>query len=187
LKYNRIGHDSAPAEMVDIGRLVSDIAESLAPPSGFVVRFSGEALVISTPRSPLEHVLRNLIANAIKHHDRPAGDIEVSARPIAGGTEFSVADDGPGIAPEFHKRIFTIFQTLANRDDQESGGVGLSIVQKTVQRNGGLVWVESAPPALGTRFVFTWPSKSDAIQRAEPQAPDPERERDMLATATAGA
>jgi PAS domain S-box-containing protein len=161
LRYNRVGHDAAPAEMVDIGQLVSDIAESLAPPPDFVVRFSGEALVVSTPRSPLEHVLRNLIANAIKHHDRPAGDIAVSARPIEGGTEFTVADDGPGIAPEYHKRIFAIFQTLGNRDDNESGGVGLSIVRKTVQRNGGLVWVESAPPARGTRFVFTWPSKSE--------------------------
>jgi signal transduction histidine kinase len=70
--------------------------------------------------------------------------------------EFRVSDDGPGIAPEFHERIFLIFQTLASRDDVESSGIGLAIVKKKVQTHGGQIWVESAPPARGTTFVFTW-------------------------------
>ncbi len=70
--------------------------------------------------------------------------------------EIRVSDDGPGIPKQFHDRIFVIFQTLARRDDVESGGVGLAIVKKKVQANGGRIWVESAPPVRGATFVFTW-------------------------------
>jgi signal transduction histidine kinase len=73
-----------------------------------------------------------------------------------GVAEFRVSDDGPGIDPRFHDRIFLIFQTLASRDDVEASGIGLAIVKKKVQRHGGQIRVESAPPARGTSFVFTW-------------------------------
>ena len=79
-----------------------------------------------------------------------------SARVDDGVAEFRVTDDGPGIPPQFHDRIFVIFQTLASRDDVESSGIGLAIVKKRIQDNGGEIRVESAPPARGTSFVFTW-------------------------------
>jgi signal transduction histidine kinase len=74
-------------------------------------------------------------------------------------TEFRVADDGPGIVPEFHQRIFKMFQTLKSRDEHDTSGVGLSIVKKIVERTGGTVRVESAPPRRGSTFVFTWPGR----------------------------
>jgi PAS domain S-box-containing protein len=157
LSYTRVGHRSAPAVAVDVGALVGDIVQSIAPPPGFSVRFEGDAPVINTPRPPLEHVLQNLISNAIKHHDRGAGEVVVTAVKVNDSIEFCISDDGPGIAPEFHKRVFTIFQTLSSRDDCETSGVGLSIVQKTVERLGKRVWIESEPPRRGSRFFFTWP------------------------------
>lgn len=157
LSYTRVGHSRAPVQSVDIRTLIGDIVESIAPPAGFVVRFESDETAVSTPRPPLEHVLQNLISNAIKHHDAAAGEVVVSARRHDGMIEFCVSDDGPGIAPEFHKRVFTIFQTLRARDDCEASGVGLSIVQKTVERVGGRVWIDSAPPRRGARFLFTWP------------------------------
>jgi signal transduction histidine kinase/CheY-like chemotaxis protein len=155
--YTRVGHALAPVEEVDIGALVADIVDSLSPPPGFIVRLEGRAPVISTQRPPLEHVLHNLVSNAIKHHDRPTGEIVVSIRSIDGMTEFSIRDDGPGIESAFHKRVFAIFATLTGRDEREASGVGLSIVQKTVERFGGKVWINSAPPVRGATFVFTWP------------------------------
>lgn len=157
LNYSRAGYVKARAEAVDIAGLFDNIVASLAPPAGFRVEFRGQAITIHTHRSPLEHVLRNLIANAIQHHDRTEAEITVSVRITAGIAEFRVEDDGPGIAPKFHERIFLIFQTLQHRDDQEASGVGLSIVKKTVERLGGKVWVESAPPRRGSVFLFTWP------------------------------
>jgi len=158
LEYSRAGHDKAPAEPMEIGALVAEIVESLAPPSGFVVRFASPPVVVCSPRAPLEHVLQNLIANAIKHHDRAGGEVAVSVRVADGWAEVRVADDGPGIAPQHHQRIFAIFQTLEGAEDSTSGGVGLSIVQKMVERVGGRAWVESAPPARGSVFAFTWPT-----------------------------
>jgi len=157
LNYSRAGHAKAPVEAVNPSDLVATIVASIAPPPGFGVRFQGESPIIRTQRSPLEHVLQNLISNAIHHHDRPEGEVIVSVRSVNGVAEFRVEDDGPGIAPEFHKRIFMIFQTLQSRDEREASGVGLSIVQKTVERAGGAVWVDSAPPRRGTAFLFTWP------------------------------
>jgi signal transduction histidine kinase len=69
---------------------------------------------------------------------------------------FCIRDNGPGIASEFHARIFEVFQTLRPRDTVEGSGMGLAIVKKTVETMGGRIWVESAPGA-GAAFYFTWP------------------------------
>ena len=69
--------------------------------------------------------------------------------------QFCVEDNGPGISPEFHDKIFVIFQTLQSRDKIESTGVGLAIVKKIVEDKNGTVWVDS-DKGKGTRFYFTW-------------------------------
>jgi signal transduction histidine kinase len=69
--------------------------------------------------------------------------------------QFTVIDDGPGIAPEYHQKIFGIFQTVAGQADNQGTGVGLAIVQKIVESRGGSVWVNSAL-GRGSAFSFTW-------------------------------
>jgi PAS domain S-box-containing protein len=156
LAYSRVGRVEQSVEPVDSAALVEDIVASLAPPAGFRVACAGPMPVLRTNRAPLEHVLQNLIANALKHHDCAAGEVTISARQRGGLAEFRVTDDGPGIPPQYHERIFVIFQTLASRDEVEAGGIGLAIVKKTVERHGGRVAVHSNPPQRGTSFVFTW-------------------------------
>jgi PAS domain S-box-containing protein len=156
LAYSRVGRTEAVAEEVDIGEVVRDVIAMLSPPPGFVVACEGTMPVIRTDRMSIRVVLENLIGNGLKHHDRFEGRITLSARQTVGVTEFRVTDDGPGIDPRFHDRIFVIFQTLASRDDVESSGIGLAIVKKKVLAHGGRIWVESAPPARGTTFAFTW-------------------------------
>jgi signal transduction histidine kinase len=112
--------------------------------------------VLRTHRTPLRVVLENLIGNALKHHGCAAGRVTVAMRMADGIAEFRVSDDGPGIAPWFHDRIFAIFQTPASRDAVESSGIGLAIVERKVLRHGGEIRVEGAPPAHGTTFIFTW-------------------------------
>jgi signal transduction histidine kinase len=111
---------------------------------------------LHTDRGALRLILENLIGNAIIHHDRTEGRVTVAAKLAGGAVEIRVSDDGPGIAPQFHDRIFTVFQTLAGRDELESSGVGLAIVKKLVESHGGRVWVESAPRERGASFIFTW-------------------------------
>lgn len=156
LVYLRVGSVHSVVEDVDIAGLLRDIVATLAPSPGFVVTYSGNLSVLRTRRASIRVVLENLIGNALKHHDRAEGHIAVSARLDAGVAEFCVSDDGPGIPPQFHDRIFVIFQTLAGRDEVESSGIGLAIVKKMVEGQGGQVRVESAAPKRGTTFVFTW-------------------------------
>jgi light-regulated signal transduction histidine kinase (bacteriophytochrome) len=157
LTYSRVYRESyAAVEEINIEELVRDIVSLLAPAPGFVVTCEGDIPKIRTHRIAIETVLTNLISNGIKHHDRAEGCITVTMRLVDGVAEFHVTDDGPGIAPRFHNRVFEIFQTLASRDDVEASGIGLAIVKKRVQANGGQIWIESAPPTRGTAFVFTW-------------------------------
>jgi PAS domain S-box-containing protein len=156
LAYSRVGQVDSPIEDVDIAALVRDIADVLAPPPGFVIVCAETMPFLRTRRSPILVVLQNLIANGLKHHDRAEGRLTVSAHLVDDVAEFRVSDDGPGIPPQFHDRVFEIFQTLRSRDEVDSSGIGLSIVKKEVENHGGRIWIESNPPERGTTFVFTW-------------------------------
>jgi signal transduction histidine kinase len=118
----------------------------------------GELPEIVAERLPLQQVFMNLIGNALKYSGH-APRVRVSASDAGEFVEFVVADDGPGIAPEFHDRIFGIFQTLEARDKVEGTGIGLSLVRKFVDSRRGRVWVESEVGA-GAAFHFLWPRHS---------------------------
>ena len=156
LEYARIGRRERPITEVDVAQLLHSVIDSLAPPSGFRVQVADEMPRLYTHQTALGQVFANLIGNAIKHHHRGQGTITIHCRTQADALEFCVSDDGPGIAPQYHEKIFTIFQTLKARDDFESTGVGLSVVKKIVESEQGRVWLVSAL-GEGSRFYFTWP------------------------------
>jgi PAS domain S-box-containing protein len=168
LAYSRAGRLTGLAEPVDTAVLVQEVVELLDAPEAFVFELEGSLPTIETYRAPLEVVFRNLLSNAVKHAGRPDGRVRVSAHPADGehgGDEgdgafvaFVVEDDGPGIPPEYHERIFGLFQTLRPRDDVEGSGMGLAVVKKTVESLGGAIRVESSP-GVGTTFYFTWPRR----------------------------
>ena len=156
LAYSRAGRHRGEATLVNINELVQRVVETVAPPQGFKVTITGTLPVLYTQHVPLETVMRNLINNAIKHHDKPSGHIEIWAEGRGSFIEFAVRDDGPGIEPLFHDRIFQMFQTLRPRDQVEGSGIGLSVVKKIVESMGGKITVESEV-GKGATFRFTWP------------------------------
>jgi signal transduction histidine kinase len=161
LTYSRVGrYYYQRAEMVDTGGLLKEIIDSLAPPPGFIITLQPEMPVLRAQRILLEIVFKNLLDNALKHHHRPEGHLQISARELDSFIEFSITDDGPGIDPMFHERIFQIFQTLRPRDELEATGAGLAIVKKAVESQGGAIQVFSAE-GQGATFRFTWPKNSD--------------------------
>ena len=117
---------------------------------------SADMPTLDTAKTPLEQVIRNLIHNAVKHHDRTDGLVSVSCRSDDRFIEFAIADDGPGIEPRYHEQIFKLFATLRPRDEVEGSGMGLAIVKKLIERYGGTIRVDSEP-GRGTTFRFTWP------------------------------
>ncbi len=114
---------------------------------------------LKTEKIPLEQVFMNLINNAIKYGQSSDTRVQVSVRDVGRYYEFAIADNGPGIAPEYHQKIWLIFQRLQARDQQEGTGIGLSVVKKIVESRGGRVWLESELSA-GATFRFTWPKRS---------------------------
>ena len=156
LQYSRAGRVRTEPVQVDVGALLREIIELLSPPPEVTIALAPDFPVLLTDRVPLQQVFLNLIANAIKYTRRPDVIVRVGATVADGTWEFSVADNGPGIAPEYHARIFGIFQTLEARDKVEGTGIGLSVVKKIVEARGGSVTLESAVGA-GATFRFTWP------------------------------
>jgi signal transduction histidine kinase len=164
LQYSRAGRTHDQPERVDTAALVDDVVDLLAPPQGVQVVVHPGMPVLVTERLPLQQVLLNLVGNAVKYGG-PGARVDVSARAEGGVWEFTVRDDGPGIAPEYHERIFAIFQTLQARDKVEGTGIGLSIVKKLVESRGGRVRVESAA-GRGAAFHFQWPAQP--VEASEP-------------------
>jgi signal transduction histidine kinase len=108
-----------------------------------------------TERLPLAQVFANLISNGIKHNPRRDGQIVISVTEHTDFYEFTVTDNGLGIAPEFHEKVFVMFQTLEPRDTVENTGVGLAIVKKIIEDKGGTISLES-DLGQGATFRFTW-------------------------------
>lgn len=157
LAYSRAGHAVHEPETVDTRALVEDLVGLAAAPDSFTIDVAPCLPEIETVRAPLEQVLRNLVFNALQHHDREAGRISISARSEAGGYRFSIADDGPGIPPDQHARVFEMCQTLKPKDQMEGTGMGLTLVRRIVEGRGGRVWIDSAAERRGATVLFFWP------------------------------
>ncbi len=155
LKYSRIGRLNVPIETVNVQELLEEIIDTLAPPPTFTVTIGVEMPIIKTRRLALQQVLSNLLDNAHKHHPRLNGNVDVSVTDRGRWYEFVIKDDGGGIHPQYHEKIFTIFQTLQSRDAQEGTGIGLAIIKKILETEGGSIRVESKE-GEGATFRFTW-------------------------------
>lgn len=156
LTYARIGYQEVPTMDFSLNELLSEIVDSLNIPPKFTIQLPKISLTLTTNRLLLSQVLTNLISNAIKHHPHSEGEVRITAEILTQNYEFSVYDNGSGIAPEHHNRIFDIFQTLNNQDQKESTGIGLAIIKKILERVGGEIYLESEL-GQGTTFYFTWP------------------------------
>jgi PAS domain S-box-containing protein len=157
LEYARVGKTESKIESVVVGQLLAETINSIAPPPTFLIDIAPMP-TFNTKRLLLSQVFANLIGNGILHHDRADGSIQVSVRERGKFYEFAIADDGLGIAPEDHDRIFEIFQSRNPQKHPDSSGVGLAIVKKIVEAEAGTIWLESKINQ-GTTFYFTWPKE----------------------------
>jgi light-regulated signal transduction histidine kinase (bacteriophytochrome) len=156
LQYSRAGRTKNEYQFIDMNVFIPEIVNEIAPPSTFKVNIQEHLPSIWGEKLLLEQIFANLISNAIKYNSSENPEISIKAAESSSQYEFSVTDNGPGIEPEFHDKIFVIFQTLQARDVIESTGVGLAIVKKIIEEQGGHVWVESEK-GKGATFKFTIP------------------------------
>lgn len=159
LAYSRAGHLEDKPELLKIEELLDEVVAMLQKPiqtKNARIQYT-EMPELITYRTPLFQIFQNLISNALKYTaSTTVPHICISARERERTWTFAVQDNGIGIAPEYHERIFAIFQRLHPRDAYEGSGVGLAIVKKDIENLGGSIWVESGEHA-GSTFYFTIP------------------------------
>ena len=157
LAYARASRAEHPVEEVRVAQLARDVADLVVPPD-FALELAPGLPTFLTDRLSLQQVFTNLFSNAVKFHGPGGtGRLRLSCHDAGRHYEFRVQDNGPGIAPEHHERIFRLLQTLRDRRTAaESTGIGLSIVKRLIDDRKGSIRVESAL-GQGATFIFTWP------------------------------
>ena len=163
LLFSRIGRVMESTEKIDMITLLSDVVEMLAVSANISVRLPESLPVFYTEKIRIQQIFQNLIGNSIKYMDKEDGIVEVTMQENENEFVFTVKDNGPGISPKYHEKVFDIFQTLGSSDDTDSTGVGLTIVKKIVDHHGGKVWIESHDE--GCSFIFSL--KKDKVLRHE--------------------
>ena len=158
LWYSEIGCVAVEESEVDLNKLIEDVTDSIAPAENVKVIINGQLPTIVCEQIRMKQVFQNLISNAVKYIDKPAGLITIGCTDEGDYWKFSVTDNGPGIEERYFEKIFRIFQTLATKEADQGTGMGLAIVKKIVESYGGRVWVESKA-GQGSTFAFTLPKQ----------------------------
>ena len=157
--YAEIGRVAHAAEAVRPDLMIAELSSEIDPEGRWGITFKGPSDAFCAHRAPLEMALRELLRNAMKHHDRSEGRIVVRLEADGSRRVFTVADDGPGVPPELQERIFEMFQTLRPRDEVEGAGMGLALIRKAARLYGGLLQVESPiADGRGCAFRLVWPT-----------------------------
>ena len=157
LQYSRAAQAAPEVRPVDLGRLLEAVLEDLSAriaETGTRVEILGPLPCLPCDPVRTRAVFENLIGNAIKYNDSAEKRVEIGCLDGAAPV-FFVRDNGIGIAEQHQEAVFNIFRRLHGRDDYGGGsGAGLAIARKHVERQGGRLWLESAP-GQGSTFFFT--------------------------------
>jgi signal transduction histidine kinase len=163
LAYSRVRTHPAALMNTDceavLGGALADLAVAIQEKNA-IVTHDPLPTVIAVP-SQMGQVMQNLLANALKFSGAARPTVHVSAHRSDGEWVFSVRDDGIGISPEYHEKVFVIFQRLHLREEYPGTGLGLAICKKIVQGHGGRIWVDSQE-GQGSTFFFTIPDAGGA-------------------------
>jgi signal transduction histidine kinase len=162
LEYSRVGRTPSSLDEVNMADLVDELLDMYSnkiSEKGAIFSFN-DTLRLVTWKAPLQQVLLNLLDNALKYARqgvRPEVQLALQEQP--GQWYFTFSDNGIGIHPQYHEKIFIIFQRLHSKDKYEGTGLGLAITKKIIEDLGGKIWVTSVP-GEGSTFHFTLPKQT---------------------------
>jgi signal transduction histidine kinase len=160
LELSRIGRIVNPPEEVDLVKLAQDTLETLEgqiQAHNITVTVSPDLPTVYMDRIRMREVMENLIDNAIKFMDNQKNPfLEIGRRESETETIVYIRDNGIGIEPRFHAKVFGLFEKLSV--DSEGSGIGLAIVKRIIETYGGRIWVESEGAGKGSTFCFTIPN-----------------------------
>lgn len=154
LLYSKAGERSDDLSLIDPEEMMKEILELLVIPPGIKVAVSGAVASFESARTPLETTMRNLISNAIKHHDKANGKININMVEKNDHYQFDIHDDGPGIPESDQEKVFQLFQAGSKTDN--STGMGLAFCKRMAEAQGGQIEIHSKE-GEGCTFRVFWP------------------------------
>ena len=159
LNYSQVKRQGQPLEPTNTEEILEDVLLDLEPR---IEETSATVTVddlptVSADADQLAQVFRNLISNALAYSGDVPPEVHIGAEQVGGEWQFVVADEGVGIDPEHHERIFKSFERLNIQEEVSGTGIGLALCKRIIERHSGEMWVESEP-GEGARFYFTLPT-----------------------------
>lgn len=177
LHYSRIGREEDAKQRIDLNTLLATVLKSLVIPDSITIHLPQTWPTLYADPIRMRQIFQNLVGNAVKFMDKPAGFVRITWRETPTHWEFSVADNGPGIEAKYFDQIFQLFQTLAQHPQENSTGIGLALVKRIVSRYDGFIEVSSVLGA-GTTFTFTLARAATQPPTTPPDKPDSSLEDD---------
>lgn len=160
MEFSRIGRFENTQDSVDLPGIVTALRNDLGLADDQLC-FDGDAPTVTVDAFSFRRVIENLVDNAVKYHnDIDTLRIDVTSYTVDNRLKVSVSDNGPGIAPEYHEKVFEMFQTLGNKRHGGGTGIGLAIVKKAIDHNGGHM-VLTSEEGKGATFTFDWPVETN--------------------------
>jgi signal transduction histidine kinase len=158
LEYARAEDGTNFPEMLSPHNLILDVWDEIEGTKKFKLELDCHVDEVCTYQDPLKKIVQNLFENSIQHHVSEVGKIDVRVFERSNRLWMEITDDGPGIPPMYHKKIFELFQTLKARDVVEASGLGLAICMKIIKQFDGNLSLESDPEIKkGSTFIFDFP------------------------------
>ncbi|WP_416448221.1 PAS domain S-box protein [Leeuwenhoekiella sp. A2] len=152
LEYSSIDKSNLNDTELDLNLLITNIQDMIYVPDHIEISIENRLPIITADATRIQQLFQNLITNAVKHIDKPKGEIKIDHTQDENHYTFSIQDNGVGIPAEYHEKIFKMFNSLSTTE--KSTGIGLSIVKKVIELYEGEIWLESEVN-VGTTFFFT--------------------------------
>jgi len=166
LRYSRIGTRTQPLKPVDLGQVIEEVRENLK----LAIEEAGAKIVfhvlpvVTADRSQMVLLFENLIGNAIKFAGDKPPVVQLLAMEQGEAWVISVKDNGIGINPRYHEKIFLMFQRLHSASEVPGTGIGLAICKKIIDNHGGKIWVDSTP-GEGSTFHVSLPMRESGFPK----------------------
>jgi len=162
LTLSRVHTKGAAFEETNLNQIVKDVLDNL---QSIIQEKNADITCADLPNlaidaGQIQRLFQNLIMNALRYNEHAKPVIDIGCQERDHANYFYIKDNGIGIAPQFHQRIFMVFQRLHTDREYPGTGLGLALCKKIVERHGGTIWVESQPPN-GSTFYFTLPKQRE--------------------------
>jgi signal transduction histidine kinase len=156
LHFSKITNSVEEKEKLNIKKIISDVIDLVNPNSNILIESPNDVPELYGSKIKFQEVLFHLVQNAVKFcSNKEKGIVRILIDDKPNFIEVSISDNGIGIKPEHHEKIFGIFQTLQPKDKVESNGIGLTIAKKIVEQQGGKISIQSDSDK-GATFKFRW-------------------------------